>query len=252
MNEMSVLSESVDIITNDGVIDALLFHPEGEWPGVVMLTDIRGTRPAFEEMARRLAEHGYVVLLPNVYYRGGRAPVVDPTLPATDPVARAQRNTLRSALTPAAVRADLAALFAYLENSEFVRGEKIGVVGYCMTGGSAMRAAADFPNVVAAAASFHGGGLASDEPDSPHLRAGEIKGRLYFGHADEDASMPAEAIARLEETLRNNGVRFRSETYAGARHGFAVPDGAAFNPTAAERHWGNLLELLDEELGETG
>jgi carboxymethylenebutenolidase len=196
-------------------------------------------------MGRRLAASGYVVLLPNIYYRAGRAPVVDPTLPINDEAARARRNELRATLTPEVVRADLAAQLDYLARDSHVRGPQAGVVGYCLTGAFALRTAEDFPERIAAAASFHGGGLASDAPDSPHLRVDRIKARLYFGYADEDASMPPEMIGRLETALRKAGVPFRSDLYTGARHGFAVEDGQAFDRAAAERHWHNLIDLFD-------
>jgi len=243
--------KAVDIVTDQGVIDAHLFHPDeaGSWPGVLLLTDIRGVRPAFEAIGRRLAASGYVVLLPNIYYRAGRAPVVDPTLPINDEAARTRRSELRATLTPEVVRADLAAQLDYLARDSDVRGAQAGVVGYCLTGAFALRAAEDFPQRIAAAASFHGGGLASDAPDSPHLRVDQIKARLYLGYADEDPSMPPAMIERLETALRAAEVRFRSELYAGARHGFAVEDGQAFDRDAAERHWHNLIDLFDSAFG---
>jgi len=249
-NHSDVISELVDISAEQGIIDTGVFRPAGEgvWPGVLLFPDIRGARPAFESMAKHLAAHGYVVLLPNVYYRGGRSPVVDPSLPMTDEAARAKRSALRAALTPDAVRGDIAALLDFLADSPHVRGKKVGVVGYCMSGSFALRAAADFPERVAAAASFHGGGLASDAPDSPHLHVDTIRAGLYFGHADADTSMPAEAMARLEDALHKADIRFRSELYAGARHGFAVSDGQSWNADAAARHWENLLALFDAEL----
>ena len=238
--------ESVEIAGGDGVIDAQLFHPaaDGAWPGVLLLTDIRGVRPAFAAMGRRLAAQGYSVLLPNLYYRAGRAPVVDPSLPVQDETARARRNALRAALTPEAIRADLAAQLDFLAGSGVVRGTAAGVVGYCMSGAFALRAAVDFPQRIAAAASFHGGGLATDAADSPHRHLERIRARLYFGYADEDASMPPEMIELLETSLRDSAIPFRSDLYVGARHGFAVADGAAFDPEAAERHWRNLIDLF--------
>jgi carboxymethylenebutenolidase len=246
-NQNPTVDKAVDIVTDQGVIDAHLFHPEeaGSWPGVLLLTDIRGVRPAFQAMGRRLAANGYVVLLPNIYYRAGRAPVVDPTLPINDEVARARRSELRATLTPDVVRTDLAAQLDYLASQQHVRGDRAGVVGYCLTGAFALRAAEDFPDRIAAAASFHGGGLASDAPDSPHLRVDQVGARLYLGYADEDPSMPPEMIERLETALRKAGVPFRSELYTGARHGFAVEDGQAFDRDAAERHWRNLIDLFD-------
>jgi len=246
-NETTTIDRNVDIVTDHGIIDAHLYYPaaDGTWPGVLLLTDIRGTRPAFEAIARRLTANGYVVLLPNIYYRAGRAPVLDPNIPFGDEATRARRQELRATLTPEAVHADLAALTDYLAGDSHVRAAGLGVVGYCLTGAFALAAAADFPELIVAAASFHGGGLATDAPESPHRRADRIKARLYFGHADQDPSIPAEMIERLEAALRQAGVAFRSEVYAGARHGFAVADGQSFSPDAAERHWRNLIDLLD-------
>lgn len=246
------MSSIVDIATEHGVLDAHLFLPDakGAWPAVILLTDIRGVRPAFQTMGQRLADHGYAVLLPNVYYRGGRAPVVDPKLPVKDDSARAQRAALRAALTPAAVRADIAALLTFLGEQTYVRGNSVGIVGYCMSGAFALRAAADFPERIIAAASFHGGGLASAAPDSPQLEVARIQARLYFGYADADASMPPDMIDRLETALREAGVSFSAELYTGARHGFAVSDGQAYDEQAAEQHWQRLLDLLGTAFAE--
>jgi len=246
-----VTGTTIDIDTEHGVVDAELFHPTGPgaWPAVLLLTDIRGLRPAFAAMGQRLASHGYVVLLPNLYYRGGRAPVVDPSLPVNDEGARTRRAALRAALTPAAIRADLGALLDFLAGHARVQGSHTGVVGYCMSGSFALRAAAAFPERIAAAASFHGGGLASDAPDSPHLEVTGIKAELYFGYADQDASMSPEMIDRLEVALRDHDISFVSELYVGARHGFAVEDSPAFSHDAAERHWRNLIDLFDTTLG---
>ncbi len=249
MSEAQVTSSAVEIATAAGVIDAQLFHPAaGSWPGLLLLTDIRGARPAFDEMGRHLAAHGYTVLLPNLYYRGGHASAIGPALSTNDDAAKTRRAALRAALTPSAWHDDLTGLLAFLDAHERVRGRQYGIVGYCMSGGFALRGAADFPDRIAAAASFHGGGLATDAEDSPHLRAAEIKARLYFGHADADASMPPEAIARLDAALSAAGVDSTSETYTGARHGFAVSDGQAYNAEAAARHWRSLLRLFDSSL----
>ncbi len=244
-----IITAQVNIPTADGVIDAHTYHPAGPgaWPAVLLFTDIRGVRPVFEAMGQRLAALGYAVLLPNTYYRGGRAPVVDPTLPVADEAAKGRRAALRAALTPEALRADIAVLLDYLAAQPYVRGLQTGVIGYCMSGSFALRAAADFPDRIAAAASFHGGGLATEAPDSPHLNVERIKAQLYFGHAEADASMPPEAIARLDSALTQGGVKFTSEIYA-ARHGFAVADGPAYNATAAEKHWQSLTVLFGATL----
>ncbi len=131
-----------------------------------------------------------------------------------------------------------------------LRSPQTGVIGYCMSGSFALRAAADFPDRIAAAASFHGGGLATEAPDSPHLNVERIKAQLYFGHAEADASMPPEAIARLDSALTQAGVKFTGEIYAARHGGFAVADGPAYNATAAEKHWQSLLGLFDAALGQ--
>jgi carboxymethylenebutenolidase len=246
MSEIQVAGAAVEIATAAGVVDAQLFHPAaaGNWPAVLLLTDIRGSRPAFDEMGRHLAAHGYTVLLPNLYYRGGHASTIGPALATNDDEAKTRRAALRAALTPSAWRGDLTGLLAFLDGHERVRGRQFGIAGYCMSGSFALRGAADFPDRITAAASFHGGGLATDAADSPHLRAGDIKARLYLGHADADGSMPPEAIARLDTALREANVDSTSETYTGAKHGFAVSDGQAYNAEAAARHWRSLFGLF--------
>lgn len=242
--------QGVDIKTGDGTMDASLFLPEGQgpWPAVILLTDAFGIRPVFEAMARRLASAGYVVLLPNVYYREGRAPLPNLDGSFADEAFRSRIMGLIGTLTPERVRTDAAAELEFLAAQPRVKGPRVGVVGYCMSGSMAVRMAADFPERIAAAASFHGGRLATDAPDSPHLLVGKVKGELYFGHADQDGSMPAEAIARLEAALKEAGVKARSELHTGARHGFAVEGMAAYDQAASERHWSTLLELFGRTL----
>lgn len=242
--------QDVDIKTSDGTMDAKLFLPEGQGqvPAVILLTDAFGIRPVFEAMARRLASVGYVVLLPNVYYREGRAPLPNLHGSFADEAFRNRIMGLIGTLTPERVRTDAAAELDFLAAQPRVKGSRVGVAGYCMSGAIAVRMAAYFPERIAAAASFHGGRLATDAPDSPHLLVGKVKGELYFGHADQDGSMPAEAIARLEAALKQAGVKARSELYAGARHGYAVEGSAAYDKVASERHWSTLLELFDRNL----
>ena len=137
---------------------------------------------------------------------------------------------------------------AFLEKQKEVKGPRVGVVGYCMSGPMAVRLAAQFPDRVAAAASYHGVRLATDTPDSPHRLLGQVRGELYFGHADQDSLMPTDAIARLEASVKDVGVRARSEVYVGAHHGFAVEDSVAYNKEASERHWTTMLELFNRTL----
>jgi carboxymethylenebutenolidase len=245
--------EDIDIKTSDGTMDAKLFHPEeghgqGPWPAVILLMDAFGIRPVFEEMARRLAKEGYVVLLPNVFYREGHASRLDLHGSFEDEAFRKRIYGLIGALTPERLKADGAAELDFLARHPRVRGPKVGVAGYCMSGGIAVRLAADFPDRVAAAASSHGGRLATEAPDSPHRVVGRVKGELYFGHADHDGSMPVAAIQKLEAALKEAGVKHRSELFEGKRHGYAVAGSAAYDKDASEQHWQRLLDLFGRTL----
>ena len=175
--------QDVDIKTADGVMDAKLFQPEGTgpWPAVIMITDAMGIRPSFEDMAKRLSAAGYVVLLPNVFYRDGHASRLELKGTFQDPAFRTRIYGLIGSLTPERQKADAAAELDFLARHPSVKGSKVGVTGYCFSGGVAVRMAANFPDRIAAAASSHGGKLATDSPDSPHRLVGQVKGELYFG-----------------------------------------------------------------------
>jgi carboxymethylenebutenolidase len=249
----AVHGSSVDIPTSDGTADAYLTHPADErpHPGVLLYMDAFGLRPHLRSMADRLAAAGYVVLVPNVVYRSGRAPVVE--LPEfIDPAARPEVfAALRPAmqeLTPERAMSDAAVYLDWLASSPLTTGGPVGLTGYCMGAGLALRTAGTYPDRVAAAAGFHGARLATDAPDSPHLLAGRITAELYFGHADNDSANPAEQIELLDQTLTEAGVPHRSEIYAGARHGFTQADTAMYSEEAAERHWAALLDLFARRL----
>jgi carboxymethylenebutenolidase len=240
------MSESpIDIVTPDGLADAWVFHPHGagRWPVVILHTDIRGVRPAFRQAGQRLASQGYFVLLPNLYYRTVRASAIDPAWSLSDPAGRTHLRELHATITAAGLRRDHIAFLDALAREPLASTARIGIVGYCMSGSIALRAAADLPERVVAAASFHGGRLASAAADSPHVRAAEIRGRLYLGYAHEDQSMSAEQIAQLEQALTAANVNFTSEHYA-APHGFAVSDSPAYDAAMAERHWDRIAELF--------
>ncbi|MFE9623790.1 dienelactone hydrolase family protein [Streptomyces sp. NPDC006527] len=245
----SVQGTAVDIPTEDGVADAYLARPgDGSpRPGVLLYQDAFGLRPHLRAMADRLAGAGYTVLVPNVFYRHGRAPVVE--LPEfIDPSARPQifeklRPVMRSLTDDLAMR-DARAFLRRLAESPLVVDGPVAITGYCMGARLALLTAGAHPDRVAAAAGFHGGRLATDAPDSPHLVADRITAELYFGHADDDPSLPPEQIERLEEALTAAGVRHRCEVYEGAHHGFTQADTAAYHEGAAERHWAALLDLL--------
>jgi carboxymethylenebutenolidase len=238
--------KTVDITMTDGVDDARFFTPEsgaGPWPAVIMLTDIFGVRPAFEDMAQRLADEGFAVLLPNLYYRFSKAPLEQPPGGMADPAGRAVIMGWRATLTRQALHAHMAACFAWLDQRSEVRPGKAGVVGYCMSGGMALLTAGDFPERIAAAASFHGGGLARDEPDSPHLAAPRITAKVVIGHASDDASIPPAMQDKLHTALDEAGVDYSAEVYAG-KHGWCVPGGGAYDEAEAERAYRELVGLL--------
>lgn len=242
--------QTLNIATADGQLDAWLHTPEGPgpWPGVILHTDIRGVREAFQNKAAALAAEGYAVLLPNLYYRVARTPVADPQLGLSSEEGRKLFFGLKDTLTQAGLKADHQALLDWLQAQPQVRAGQVAVVGYCMTGAIALHAAADFPQRIAAVASFHGGHLVTDNSDSPHLRAPELKAaKLHFGHAKDDASIPSEAIDRLDQALRAAGVTF-SSTRHDARHGFAVADSPVHDEAAERQHWHELLELLRSSL----
>ncbi|MFH8800701.1 dienelactone hydrolase family protein [Streptomyces sp. NPDC017936] len=246
----SVPGTAVDVPTEDGVADAYLTHPAdgSPRPGVLLYQDAFGLRPHLRAMADRLAGAGYAVLVPNVFYRHGRAPVVE--MPEfIDPSARPEifgklRPVMQS-LTTDLVRRDAGAYLRWMARSPVVADGPVAVTGYCMGARLSLLTAGTHPERVAAAAGFHGGHLATDAPDSPHLVAGRVTAEVYFGHADEDPSLPPEQMARLEDALTSAGVRHRCEVYEGARHGFTQADTSAYDEAATERHWTALLDLLE-------
>ncbi|MEU2223503.1 dienelactone hydrolase family protein [Streptomyces sp. NPDC018347] len=238
----------VDVPTEDGVADAYLARPaDGRpRPGVLFYQDAYGLRPHLRSMADRLAAAGYTVLVPNVFYRLGRTPVVDlPEFidPGADPTIWERLGPILAGLTSDLVKRDADAYLRWLAESPLVADGPVAITGYCMGSRLALWTAGAHPERVAAAAGFHGGALATDAPDSPHLEAPRITAELYFGHADEDPSLPPEQVARFEEALTAAGVRHTCEVYP-AHHGYTQADTPAYDREAAERHWAALLELL--------
>ncbi|MFF4273684.1 dienelactone hydrolase family protein [Streptomyces sp. NPDC001536] len=245
----SVQGTSVDISTEDGVADAYLAHPgDGlPHPGVLLYQDAFGLRPHLKSMADRLAGAGYTVLVPNVFYRHGRSPVFE--LPEfidthSRPDLWDSIGPVMQSLTPELAMRDADAYLGWLAESPLVADGPVALTGYCMGARLSLLTAGTYPDRVAAAAGFHGGRLATDAPDSPHLVAEHITAELYFGHADEDPSLPPEQIQLLEDTLTKAGVRHRCEVYPGAHHGFTQADTAAYHSEGDERHWAALLDLL--------
>ncbi|MFA3875430.1 dienelactone hydrolase family protein [Streptomyces sp. MMCC 100] len=245
----AVEGTDVDIPTGDGTADACLTHPaDGEpHPAVLLYMDAFGLRPSLRAMADRLAGAGYTVLVPNVFYRSGRTPVVE--LPEfIDPEARPeifrQLGPIMKSLTPDRAMRDAGAYLEWLARAPEAADGPVALTGYCMGAGLALRTAGTYPDRVAAVAGFHGGNLATDGPSSPHLVAGDITAEAYFAHADHDPGMPAEQQERLEAALTAAGVTHRCEVYAGAHHGYTQADTSAYDEKATERHWDALLDLL--------
>jgi carboxymethylenebutenolidase len=237
----------IEIPMRDGSCDAFLYCPEGgRWPGVVLLTDIGGIRASNREAAGRLANEGYAVLLPNVFYRTGRTPLQPLRTLTTDEAKKQRMAELTQPLTPEAIEADATTYVTFLKAQDCVREGKMGVVGYCFTGKMVLYAAAAQPDTLAAAASFHGGGLVTDAPASPHLTLPRIKARLYFGHATNDRSMTEEAIVKLDQALQKWGGRYESEVYKDAYHSWTSSDSPVYNAPQAERAFQKLVELFAE------
>ena len=242
--------ENVDIATPDGVADAYLARPDDQpHPGVLFIMDAYGLRPTIAEMTERIAADGYVVLAPNIFYRAGRAPVL-PMPDLSDPEQRTaffgSIRPLAAQLSPDGIRSDAS---AYLDRlSEAASPGPVAITGYCMGARVGWRIATDFPERVAALAGFHGGGLVTDAPDSPHRSATEVTAEVYFGFADNDPGMTAEQIATFEQALDEAGVQYVSEVYEGAQHGYTMADTAAHHAPSRERHFRELRALLERTL----
>jgi carboxymethylenebutenolidase len=246
------LEQDIEISLPDGTTDAVLIEPEtaGKWAGILYLTDIGGIRAAQRQAAQRLANEGYLVLMPNVFYRTARPPVMDMSALRANPELFMKRvRELAAPLTPEAQQRDLKGYIDFLSDQPSLKDKhKLGAVGFCFCGAVAMRAAATCPDQVVAIASFHGGLLFEDKPTSPHLLLPQIEARLLFGHAIEDKSMPAEAIEEFEDALGKWGGEYESETYDGAKHGWTTLDNPVYNPSQAARAFEKLKALFAETL----
>ena len=239
------------IQTPDGTCPLHIFAPSGTGPSpaVIMYMDAFGMRTALFDIATRIAEHGYFTVLPDLYYRiGSYGPFV-----AREVVADAQaKDLVFSKLMPSAnqanVLSDTRAVLEFLSTQQNVKQNAVGTTGYCMGGGLSLAAAGHFPNRIRAAASFHGGRLATDLPDSPHLLAPKMKARVYVAGAVEDASFPDTMKLALENALENAKVEHRVETYEGCKHGWVPSDHVVYNAEGAERHFKALFNLLDNTL----
>jgi carboxymethylenebutenolidase len=243
------MKRTIDIVTPDGKVPSWTYTPDkGNFVkgAVLFFMDAMGPRPAMDEMAQKLANAGYFVLLPDLFYRfGAYGPFSGSSF--GDPQSREKLVKMINETTAAMTVEDAATFIAALEGEGY--SGPYGVVGYCMAGRRALTVAARYPERFAAVASFHGAGLASNGPDSPHLLASEIKARIYVGTAAEDGSFPPEQSTRFVDAFRNAGADFALENYVGMQHGWAVPDrDGVYDEAGADRHWRRLLQLFDETI----
>ena len=242
---------TVEIGTTDGTCPAALSIPDGDgpWPAVLLFADAGGMRDTMREMGERLSAFGYVVLVPDFYYREGPYDSVDMRTAWTEEATRDRIMSWMRAYTTDLVVRDADTFVGYLESLPEVAAGRIGTTGYCMGGRLSLVVAAHLGDRIAAAASFHGGNLAkADDPDSPHHKAGDIRATVYVGGAIEDRSFPEEQKQLLEQSLSESGVGHTIETYP-ALHGFAVPDNPSYDVDAAERHWTATQEFFRTALG---
>lgn len=230
---------SRSLTTADGPMDVYCFSPEGE-PGLPLLffSDAGGVRPGMFEIARRLANAGHEVMLPNLYHRLGSYAPFDPATVFGDEAEMARLLAMTATITEAGAMADARACLQALGEGP------AGVLGFCLGGGLALRCAAHFPARITAAASIHGGGLATDASDSPHRLASKIRARIYLGVAGIDPFFGPEQQQRLETALQSAGTDYDLQVYKSARHGFAVPDVPAYEPAAAEANWKGMTEFF--------
>jgi carboxymethylenebutenolidase len=252
--ELPVIETDVEVKTPDGKCDAVFFHPAtGSHPGVLIWPDSNGLRPAFREIGKRLAAEGYSVLVPNHLYRMARAPVFDESFNPVKNLADREKYSriTESFFAPGAVERDAVAYVAFLdERSQVDKKKKIGTQGYCLGGWGVMKTVAALPDRVGAGASFHGGLLVTDKPDSVHLLAPKIKARLYFAIASDDDKRQPEVKEKLKEAFAAAKVNAEIELYPNALHGWCVPDNkpATDNKADADRAWGKLIALYKAAL----
>lgn len=242
--------ETTSIRTKDGDCPAFVFTPEGmgPWPAVIFFMDGIAIRPTLFAMSARLAAEGYVVLLPDLYYRLGHYEPLDATTIFSSPEALAKLGPMMASTDNRRATEDTAAYLAYLDTRADVAGTKVGTTGYCMGGGISLTVAGTYPERIAAAASFHGGNLATDSELSPHLLAPKMKGRIHIAGADADSYYPLDMHQRLKNALADAKVDHMCEIYPGALHGWTMIDTPVYNEEAAERHWRELLALFAEAL----
>jgi carboxymethylenebutenolidase len=239
----------ITLPTRDGLCPAHLLTPsaEGRWPAIVFYGDAGGIRPALVDMAQRLANAGYAVLLPDPFYRYGPYETLVPSEVFKGDV-MAILGPLMATTGNDKVATDTAAYLSFLDACDAVEGDTVGAVGFCMGGGMALTAAATFADRFAAVATFHGGHLATDAPTSPHRLAARIQAEVYVAVAEHDDTCPPAMVQRLAQALGEGGVNHSVERYVGAAHGWMVPDFPVYDPALSERGWVAMLALFARNL----
>jgi len=249
-NAAETTGADVEIRTPDGIADAYFVHPaKGKHPGVLIWPDIFGLRPAFKEMATRLAESGYSVLVINPFYRTKKAPTAPEHPDFNDPATRQALMALAGTLNADTAVTDAKAFVAFLDSQPSVdRKRKMGTTGYCMGGPFVFRTAATFPDRIGAGATFHGGGLVTDKPDSPHLLIPQMKAHFLIAIAENDDSRQPEAKDVLRDAFAKAHLAAEIEVYAGTLHGWCPPDAKVYNHDQAEKAWSRMLVLFSGSL----
>jgi len=246
-----VVERDVNVPMASGVSDSALFYPEGNgtWPAVLVWTDILGLRPVFREMGRRLAAQGYIVLVPNPFFRNAKAPVVDGSFDFSKPEDRAKVMPLAAALTADANISDAKAYTTFLDQQpQTNKNKKMGVQGYCMGGPLTFRTAATRPDRIGAAATFHGGGLVTDKRDSPHLLIPEMKAEVLCCVADNDDKRDPGAKDTLKQAFAAAHLTATVEVFEGCNHGWTVSGSQVYNEAGAERAWSELTAMYKRNL----
>jgi carboxymethylenebutenolidase len=246
LNAVAVTESDVTIMTPDGSADCYFVHPTtGTAPGVLIWPDIFGLRPAFRQMGKRLAETGYSVLVVNPFYRVKKAPTAEKGSATPIP----QLLPLAQALNETTHMTDAKAFVAWLDRQQSVaKNRKVGTQGYCMGGPMAFRTAAAMPDRIGAAASFHGGGLVTDQPNSPHLQVSRTKAQLLVAIAENDDMRAPNDKNVMKEVFAKANVPAEIEVYAKSAHGWCPPDSGVYNEPQAERAWSRLLALYSKAL----
>jgi carboxymethylenebutenolidase len=242
-----MIEQNLDIQTADGLMNTFITHPEegGPFPVVFFYMDAPGKREELHDMARRIATVGYYVVLPNLYYRQTREFRF-----VRDDAGLKAMFKMMGHLSNGLIVQDTQAMLDFVDRDDQADSDRLGAVGYCMSGPFVVAAAGSYPDRLRCAASIYGVGLFNDKDDSPHLFADQIKAELYFACAEIDKYAPREVIEQLDAHLKNSGVNYRLEWFPGTEHGFAFPERAgAYHKASAERHWERLFALFERNIG---